>query len=89
MTSSLSLGEIRAHWNDVLDYIEKLDRIAWISFFDARLAKFDGNTLTLDFSDARKFSGSHEYAPIRQKHRELLQSAIWDVFHIRVEIAEQ
>ena len=88
MTSSISLSEIRERWNEVLDHLEKLDRIAWISFFDARLASFDGNLLTLDFRDARKFAGAHEYAPIRDRHRELLQAAVLDVLHIRVEISE-
>ena len=70
------LSELRSRWNDVLDRLEREDRIAWISYFDARLADFDGRKITLDFSDARKFSGGHEYSPTREKLKNSLISAI-------------
>ena len=46
----MELGQIRTRWNDVLDAVLACDRIAWLAFFDARLADFDGQILTLDFS---------------------------------------
>jgi len=82
------LASLRSRWNEVLDLLESRDRIAWLVFFDARLASFENNTLTLDFSDARKFASSHEYQAVRPKHKESLVAAIKEVFAIDVEIAE-
>ena len=82
------LASLRSRWNEVLDLLESRDRIAWLIFFDARLASFENNTLTLDFSDARKFASSHEYQAVRPKHKESLAAAIKEVFSIDVEIAE-
>ena len=88
MTSSPSLADIRARWNDVLDHLESQDRIAWIAYFDARLADFDGETLQLDFLDARKLSGGHEYSPTRIKLENSLKAAISQVLGLTVEISE-
>ena len=88
MTSSPSLADIRARWNDVLDHLESQDRIAWIAYFDARLAEFDGVTLQLDFRDARKLSGGHEYSPARVKLENSLKAAISQVLGLTVEISE-
>lgn len=82
------LASLRSRWNDVLDLLESGDRIAWLVFFDARLASFENNTLTLDFSDARKFASSHEYQAVRPKHKESLAAAIKEVFSIDVAIEE-
>ena len=84
----MDLASLRSRWNEVLDLLESQDRIAWLVFFDARLASFDNNVLTLDFSDARKFASSHEYQAVRPKHKDSLASAIKEVFSIDVEIAE-
>jgi len=84
----MDLASFRSQWNEVLDLLESQDRIAWLVFFDARLASFDNNVLTLDFSDARKFASSHEYQTVRPKHKESLATAIKEVFSIDIEIAE-
>jgi hypothetical protein len=84
----INLGVLRTRWNEVLDLLESRDRIAWLVFFDARLASFEKNVLTLDFSDARKFASSHEYQAVRPKHKEVLASAIKEVFGIDVAIEE-
>ena len=84
----MDLASLRSRWNDVLDLLESGDRIAWLVFFDARLASFENNTLTLDFSDARKFASSHEYQAVRPKHKESLAAAIKEVFLIDVAIEE-
>ena len=84
----MDLASLRSRWNEVLDLLESQDRIAWLVFFDARLASFDNNVLALDFSDARKFASSHEYQAVRPKHKESLASAIKEVFLIDIEIAE-
>ena len=84
----MDLASLRSRWNDVLDLLESGDRIAWLVFFDARLASFENNTLTLDFSDARKFASSHEYQAVRPKHKESLAAAIKEVFSIDVAIED-
>ena len=88
MDAPLSLPELRSRWNDVLDHLESQDRVAWIAYFDARLADFDGAKLSLDFSDARKFSGGHEYSPTREKLQNSLISSIKFILDIDVKIEE-
>ena len=56
----MELSELKASWNEVLDELEATDRIAWLAFFDARLANLTDNVLTLDFSDATKFQDGHD-----------------------------
>ena len=84
----MELAEIRQKWNQVLDLLESRDRIAWLVFFDARLASLENNVLTLDFSDSRKFASSHEYESIRPKHKESLASAIKEVLSVDLLIEE-
>jgi hypothetical protein len=88
MDAQLTLADLRTRWNDVLDNLERQDRIAWIAYFDARLADFDGHKLRLDFSDARKFSGGHEYSPTREKLQNSLITSIKAVLDIELEIEE-
>lgn len=88
MDAPLTLPEIRGRWNEVLDHLESHDRVAWIAYFDARLAQFDGHTLILDFSDVRKFAGGHEYSPTREKLQNSLKSSIAHILSIYVEIDE-
>jgi len=82
----MDLAQLRQQWNSVLDQLESIDRIAWISFFDARLAEFDGQTLHLDFSDSRKLGSAHEYSEIRDRQVTILKSVIKQVLGIEVEI---
>ena len=82
----MDLAQLRQQWNSVLDQLENIDRIAWISFFDARLAEFDGKTLQLDFSDSRKFGSAHEYSEIRERQITTLKSVINQVLGIEIEI---
>jgi len=84
----VELAEIRQEWNHVLDLLESRDRIAWLVFFDARLASLENGVLTLDFSDARKFASSHEYEAIRPKHKESLAAAIKEVLSVDLTIEE-
>ena len=88
MSTSLTLPELRAQWNQVLDHLESQDRIAWIAYFDARLADFDGQILTLDFSDARKLAGGHEYSPARIKLENSLKASVLEVLGITIDIQE-
>ena len=82
----MDLTQLRQQWNSVLDQLESIDRIAWISFFDARLAEFDGKTLHLDFSDSRKFGSAHEYSEIRDRQIATLKSVIKEVLQVEIEI---
>ena len=56
----MELAELKSRWNEVLDELEATDRIAWLAFFDARLADLTEGVLTLDFSDATKFQDGHD-----------------------------
>jgi hypothetical protein len=85
----MELQDIRNRWNEVLDAVLEVDRVSWIAFFDARLADFDGQILTLDFSDARKLSSSHEFSETRLKQQQILIAAINAVLSINVEISER
>ncbi len=85
----MDLDQLRQHWNSVLDQLERIDRIAWMSFFDARLASFDGQTLQLDFSDSRKLGSAHEFSEIRMRQIATLKSVILDVIGLEIEIIEE
>lgn len=84
----MDLTTLRSQWSDVLDYLERQDRMAWIAFFDARLAALDGSILRLDYSDSRKFSGNLEYESIRERHRTSLINAIKAVVGIELQVVE-
>ncbi len=84
----MDLDQLRQQWNSVLDQLERIDRIAWMSFFDARLASFDGYTLQLDFSDSRKFGSAHEYSEVRVRQIATLKSVILEVIGAEIEIVE-
>jgi hypothetical protein len=85
----MELQEIRNRWNEVLDAVLEVDRVSWLAFFDARLADFDGKVLTLDFSDARKLSSSHEFSQTRLKQQQILIQTLKSVLAIDVEIIER
>jgi hypothetical protein len=88
MTTSLTLADLRSRWNEVLDLLEKSDRITWMAFFDARLASLEESVLTLDYSDSAKFGGAHGYSNTRVKQLEMLQDAIHEIFHVQLEIRQ-
>lgn len=56
----MELLGLKGRWNEVLDELEATNRIAWLAFFDARLAHLENGMLTLDFSDANKFQDGHD-----------------------------
>lgn len=86
---SSTLSEIKSRWNEVLDTLEKLDRVAWIAYFDARLVSLIGNELTLDFSDADKFSGGHDYTQVRrEKFRPALEKVLLEIFNNEIKVRE-
>ena len=86
MDTPLTLDELRQQWNEVLDCVEREDRITWMAFFDARLAAFDGKLLTLDYSDSGKFGGSHQFPETRERQLNVLKAAIKDVCGVEIEV---
>lgn len=89
MDTVLTLEEIRQRWNDVLDFVERQDRITWMAFFDARLASFDGKILTLDYSDSGKFGGSHQFPETRERQLNLLKAAVKEICGVEIEIEQR
>lgn len=89
MSAELSISDLRTRWNEVLDQLERSNRIAWIAFFDGRLESFDNGRLTLDFSDPAKLAMGHDYREARLRMAPQLQSVIRDVFGISVVIIEK
>ena len=85
----MEIEQIRSRWNDVLDVLESHNRVAWIAYFDARLISFQDGTITLDFSDSRKFATSHEYSETRPNLKAALIASIDQVLGLKVEIREQ
>jgi len=89
MDTPLTLEELRHQWNEVLDCVERQDRITWMAFFDARLADFDGKVLTLDYSDSGKFGGSHQFPETRQRQLNLLKAAVKEVCGVVIEVEQR
>ena len=85
----MEIEKVRARWTDVLDVLEREDRIAWMAFFDARLASLDGSTLVLDYSDTRKFASGHEYDHLRKNLYPALQRAIHSIFGVELVLMEK
>ena len=89
MNSDLTVADFRARWNEVLDQLERANRVAWMAFFDGRLESFDNGRLTLDFSDPAKLSMGHDYREARLRMVPQLQSVIRDIFGISVVVLEK
>ena len=89
MDSDLTVADLRARWNEVLDQLERANRVAWMAFFDGRLESFDNGRLTLDFSDPAKLSMGHDYLEARIRMAPQLQSVIRDIFGISVVVLEK
>ena len=89
MTREHSLQDFKSRWNEVLDSLERIDRVAWLAYFDGRLVSFEKGILTLDFSDANKFSGGHDYTKVRhERFRGSLERVLQDTFGEVIEITE-
>ena len=89
MDIPFTLEDLRQQWNEVLDCVERQDRITWMAFFDARLASFDGKVLTLDYSDSGKFGGSHQFPETRQRQLNLLKAAVKEVCGVEIEVEQR
>lgn len=84
----MQLSELKSYWNQVLDELEATNRIAWLAFFDARLAKLEDGVLTLDFSDATKFLAGHDLKKtLPQPSHAALTEAIKNIVGLEVTLA--
>ena len=89
MNSEFSLETLKSSWNQVLDAILEVDRVAWLLWFDARLVKLEGDVLEVSFADSEKFSGDHNFKSARKPEQTAkLVSAILDVTGQKVEVIE-
>jgi hypothetical protein len=85
----IDLIELKSRWNDVLDLLERSNRIAWLAYFDGRLSGLSEGELTLDFSDAAKLAGDHDYTYVRKnEHRKALEDAIKEVTGEEIKVVE-
>ncbi len=89
MPTDLTIADIRSRWNEVLDLLERQNRIAWMAFFDGRLESFDNGRLTLDFSDPSKLAMGHDYREARLRMAPQLAGVSEDIFGISVVIIEK
>jgi len=89
MNSEFSLETLKSSWNQVLDAILEVDRVAWLLWFDARLVKLEGEVLEVSFADSEKFSGDHNFKSARKPEQTAkLVSAILKVTGQKVEVIE-
>ena len=89
MNSDFSLETLKVSWNQVLDAVLEVDRVAWLLWFDARLVKLDGNVLEVSFADSEKFSGDHNYKSARKPEQTAkLVSAIFTITGMKLEVIE-
>ena len=89
MNSDFSLETLKTSWNQVLDAVLEVDRVAWLLWFDARLVKLDGNVLEVNFADSEKFSGDHNFKSARKPEQTAkLVSAILKVTGVTLEVIE-
>ena len=83
----MELSQLKNSWNEILFALESKNRVAWLTFFDARLAKLEDFNLLLDFSDSEKFSGGHNYGDARIKFSPLLKETIKELTGEDLEIS--
>jgi hypothetical protein len=85
----MNLSDLKSQWNQVLDEVERINRVAWLAYFDARLAKLEGGKLYLDFSDPAKLAGGHDYAKARKPElRSVVEGAIKTVTGESLEVID-
>jgi hypothetical protein len=83
----MDLTELKANWNQVLDELERANRVSWLIFFDARLVSLEGNKLTIDFLDRTKLAANHDFAShISQPQLQALTTAIQTTLGIHLAV---
>ena len=87
---SISLVQLKESWNDVLDHVERANRVAWLAYFDARLVSLEDGVLLVDFSDPAKLSGGHDYSSSRSANlRAVLEKSIEEVTGEKITVSER
>ena len=87
---SISLVQLKESWNDVLDRVERSNRVAWLAYFDARLVSLEDGVLLVDFSDPAKLSGGHDYSSSRSANlRAVLEKSIEEVTGEKITVSER
>ena len=87
---SLTLEELKSEWNQVLDRVERTNRVAWLAYFDARLVSLKDGVLLVDFSDPAKLSGGHDYSSSRSTHlKAVLEKSIEEVMGEKITVSER
>ena len=90
MNSEFSLQTLKASWNQILDAVLEVDRVAWLLWFDARLVKLEGDVLEVNFADSEKFSGDHNFKSARKPEQTAkLVSAILKVTGKKLEVVDR
>ena len=85
----LTLEQLKAQWNQVLDALLDQDRIAWLAYFDARLVSLENGELTLSFADVSKFAEPHDYKSVRKpEHLAKLRTCIASIAGVDLTIVE-
>lgn len=85
----MDLYELKSKWTEILDRLERRNRIAWLAYFDARLSALHEGVLRLDFRDAAKLAGGHDLRMARKpEHRDILEEIIKEVTGEKVRIEE-
>ena len=85
----MEISELKSQWTEILDLLERRNRIAWLAYFDGRLSALTDGVLTLDFRDAAKLAGDHDYTHVRKaEHRRALEEAIREVTGVNITVKE-
>ena len=86
----LTFSQLKESWNEVLDRVERANRVAWLAYFDARLVSLEGGVLLVDFSDPAKLSGGHDYSSSRSAHlKAVLEKSIEEVMGEKITVSER
>ena len=89
LDSEISLETLKLSWNQILDLVLEVDRVAWLLWFDARLVNLEGKTLDVSFADSEKFSGDHNFKSARKPEQTAkLVAAIFEVTGLSMEVRE-
>jgi hypothetical protein len=84
----MELTDLKQAWNDVLDVLERENRVAWLVFFDARLVSLGADVLTLDFMDRNKLAANHDFeSHISKDQLNALKAAVYQITHKDLEIS--
>jgi hypothetical protein len=83
----MELVELKQSWNEILDELERSNRVAWLVFFDARLVSLTGSVLTIDFLDRNKLAAGHDFeSHISANQLTALQQAISTILKVDLSI---